>query len=134
MSQARFEMILIIDLLFINFSVAKATLQPPMSVRSSISLLPKPPNNIKSIIPPYHFVQHNHTSSLAPPHIPSLTPPHTSHTTTSNTPLAHHHAHHTHHHSHNHSYKHSQHHYPTTIIIFDWTTFKLLSLLLNIGQ
>ena len=41
------------------FSVAKATLQPPMSVRPSVCLKPKPPNSLKSFISPYHNIQHH---------------------------------------------------------------------------
>ena len=56
-----------LQILSFIFSVAKATLQPPMSVRPSVCLKPKPPNSLKSIIPPYHNIHHHshhHTQHL----------------------------------------------------------------------
>ena len=58
-----------------EFSVAKATLQPPMSVRPSVCLsvsqLPKPPNSLESFISPYHNIHHqshHHTQHLTHHH------------------------------------------------------------------
>ena len=79
---------------FMNIlSVAKATLQPPMSVRSFVRLsvcqLPKPPNSLKSFILPYHNIHHH----------------------------SHHHTQHrTHHHTQHHNTT-SQHHNITSTII-----------------
>ena len=43
-----------------SISVAKVTLQPPMSIHLSVCLLSKPSNSIKSIIP-HHQTQQQHT-------------------------------------------------------------------------
>ena len=94
--------------LIFKFSVAKATLQPPMSVRSFVCLSvcpsPKPPNSLKSIISPYHYL--------------------------------HHHSHHqTHHHTTSHTASsHNITHTPSPTQPCTWATFKLFSLFSRFWQ
>ena len=76
-----------------TISVAKVTLEVQMSVCTSVSLVQKPPNSLKSIISPYYYLHHHSHHQKHHHPISHTTSPHN---------IMHHKQHQTHHQTHHH--------------------------------
>ena len=117
---------LVIDLICITFVriFSRESNSTTTNVHPSVSLLPKSPNSLKSIISPYHYLHHhshhqtlNHTTSHTTSHSTSHSTSHTTLHTTSHT---------TSHTASSHNITHT----PSPTQPCTWATFKLFSLLL----